>query len=117
MFITDLNHFLDEKGAIGPKSGPARRLGEFLGRVVASTSAQERGAETEPVLCRHRKCKWPIATTIADDDAIEWECAVRGTGTNLKLAGFLLGPVTGAMIEPRIGQCPAGADDGGTEDS
>jgi len=36
MYITDLSHFLDEKGAIAPKSGPARRFAEFLADVVAA---------------------------------------------------------------------------------
>ena len=75
MFITDLTHFLDGKGAIAPQIGPARRLAEFLGSVVAAASAQERGVATEPVLCRNKKCKWPITSTIAPDDTVEWVCA------------------------------------------
>lgn len=75
MYITDLTHFLDEKGAIGPKSGPARRLAEFLGSVVATASAQEHGVATDPARCRNKKCKGPISSSIALDDAVEWVCA------------------------------------------
>ncbi len=78
MYFTDLTHFLDAKGAIAPKIGPARRLAEFLGGVVAAASAQERGVATEPVLCRNRKCRRPITSTIAGDNAIEWVCAKCG---------------------------------------
>src|SRR5205807_1376838 len=48
MYITDLTHFLDEKGAIAPKSGPARKLVEFLGRVVAVASAPTAAEDSLP---------------------------------------------------------------------
>jgi len=74
MYITDLFHFLDEKGAIGPKSGPARRFGEFLGRVVAAASAPDCSAKQ----CRCNKCKGMVTAAIAPDDVIEWLCSGCG---------------------------------------
>ena len=77
MYITDLTHFLDEKGAIAPMPAPARRLAEFLGRVVAaaSTPADEAGSGE----CRCNKCKKGIVSAeIAPDDAIEWFCESCG---------------------------------------
>jgi hypothetical protein len=75
MYITDLTHFLDEKGAIGPKSGPARRLAEFLGRVVATASAPAAIEEAGIGECRCTKCKKGVVIAeIAPDDAIEWFC-------------------------------------------
>jgi hypothetical protein len=79
MYITDLTHFLDAKGAIALKSGPARRLAEFLGRVVAAASAPA-AVEAEGVgVCRcHNKCKGMVIAEIASDDAIEWFCEKCG---------------------------------------
>lgn len=74
MYITDLSHFLDEKGAIGPKSGPARRFAEFLGRVVAAASAPDWSAKQ----CRCSKCKGMVTATIAPDETIEWLCPSCG---------------------------------------
>src|SRR5260221_13315157 len=79
MYITDLTHFLDEKGAIGPKSGPARRLAEFLGRVVAAASAPSVIAGDGIAEWRCNKCKKGfVIAEIAPDDAIEWICETCG---------------------------------------
>ena len=73
MYITDLTHFRDDKGAIAPMPAPARRLAEFLGRVVAAASGP--AALTEAEECRCNKCKKGIVSAeIAPDDAIEWFC-------------------------------------------
>jgi hypothetical protein len=76
MYITDLTHFLDEKGAIAAMPAPARRLAEFLGRVVATASAPVAIDEIGSAECRCNKCKKGIviAEIAADDDAIEWFC-------------------------------------------
>lgn len=74
MYITDLTHFLDEKGAIAPMPAPARRLAEFLGRVVAATSTPA-AIDAGSGECRCNKCKKGIVfAEIAPDDAIEWLC-------------------------------------------
>lgn len=57
MYITDLTHFLGEKGAIAPMPAPARRLAEFLGRVVAAASAPAAIDEPGRGECRCNKCK------------------------------------------------------------
>jgi hypothetical protein len=38
MYITDLRHFLDELGAIGPVKEPARAMAQFQADVVAHAS-------------------------------------------------------------------------------
>ena len=79
MYVTDLTHFLDEKGAIGPKAGPARRLAEFLGRVVAAASAPGVGAQSDTSQCRCNKCRKDlVAVSVAPDDAVEWLCIACG---------------------------------------
>lgn len=79
MCITDLNHFLDEKGVIAPMPAPARRLAEFLGRVVAAASAPAAIDETGSGECRcNRYKKGSVIAEIAPDDAIEWFCESCG---------------------------------------
>jgi hypothetical protein len=74
MYITDLSHFLNEKGAIGPRAGPARRFAEFLADVVAAASAPARYAKQ----CSCLKCKGTVTAAIKQDDAIEWLCTSCG---------------------------------------
>ena len=75
MYITDLTHFLDEKGAIAAMPAPARRLAEFLGRVVATASAPAALDDARSTECRCNKCKKDsVIAEIAPDDAIEWLC-------------------------------------------
>jgi hypothetical protein len=40
MYITDLKHFLDSRGAIGPNKGPARAMAQFQTDVVARRKAE-----------------------------------------------------------------------------
>lgn len=79
MYITDLTHFLDEKGAIAAMPAPARRLAEFLGRVVATGSAPAALDEAGNAECRCNKCKkGSVIAEIAADDAIECFCGSCG---------------------------------------
>ena len=78
MYITDLTHFLDDKGAIAAMPAPARRLAEFLGRVVAAASAPCAGEVEGIGECRCNKCKGIVIAEIASDDAIEWLCETCG---------------------------------------
>ena len=79
MYITDLTHFLDEKGAIGPKAGAARRFAEFLGRVVAAASLVEADDEAPTPPCKCHRCKGMIEAIIGPDDAIAWLCTSCGS--------------------------------------
>ena len=74
MYITDLSHFLDEKGAIGPKSGARAPLAEFLADVVAAATAPARYANR----CDCSKCKGMVGAAITRDDSIEWLCSSCG---------------------------------------
>ena len=74
MYVTDLTHFLDAKGAIALKSGPARRFAEFLGRVVAAASTPSAVEADGIAVCRCNKCKGVVVAGIAPDGATEWFC-------------------------------------------
>jgi len=72
MYITDLTHFLDNSGAIGPVKGPARAMAQFLVDVVTHTS-DATGHALAAATCF--KCKKiAVEATRAHDDAVVWAC-------------------------------------------
>ena len=82
--VTDLSHFLTEAGAIAPMPGPARRLAEFLGRIVVDAttppSAQLLGA---PVKCTRRPGRKPCpgiieTDVLSEEGTIVWWCPICG---------------------------------------
>jgi hypothetical protein len=72
MYITDLTHFLDSSGAIGPVKGPARAMAQFHVDVVAHASDRTADALPAP---RCFKCKKSLVAAVpAHDGAITWVC-------------------------------------------
>lgn len=72
MYITDVNHFLDDKGAIAPRQGPAKAMADFLAGVIAYASDF---GSTGLLAARCFKCKkGMVESAIAQDDAIYWSC-------------------------------------------
>lgn len=74
MYITDATHFLDEKGAIGPKQGPARKIAEFFGAVIV-TSTSPAADQTQPVCF---KCSGSVKAHAPVNRVIEWRCSGCG---------------------------------------
>jgi hypothetical protein len=82
-WITDLRHFLDERGAIAPLSGPGRKLAEHLAAIVAAVTAATEAGPITTVRCRRRPGRRPCPGEIeAEIDAetmdILWLCPVCG---------------------------------------
>ena len=72
MYISDLRHFLDKSGAIGPTKGPAKAMAQFHADVVAHASD---GSGHAPAAPRCFKCKkHSIEAHMAHDQAIIWAC-------------------------------------------
>ena len=72
MYITDLTHFLDASGAIGPVKGPARAMAQFHVDAVAHASDSTSQALPAP---KCFKCKkGAIEAVVAQDKAIVWLC-------------------------------------------
>lgn len=72
MYITDATHFLDERGAIGPKEGRGLTLAEFFGSVIAAaTSPVNAGGRVIPSCIQ---CAAAVATKVTDDGSVEWKC-------------------------------------------
>lgn len=81
VYIIDLTHYLDEKGAIAPRIGPARKIANFLTAVVAHASDLERPEETPGPLCSkcRKRDQSAVATGINADWQIIWYCPTCGT--------------------------------------
>jgi len=102
-WITDLTHFLDQNGHIAPKSGPARRMAEYLAAIVAMVSRPELVIPAEyRVRCRRRPGRKPCTGMVDVDldpetEDVVWWCPVcgdngyirnwKGTFWNLRNAG------------------------------
>ena len=88
MYITDLTHFLDKSGAIGPVKGPARAMAQFLVNVVTHASDATEDALAAPSCFKCKKIA--VEAVRAQDDAIVWSCpACRTEGRISKWKGSL----------------------------
>ena len=77
MYITDLTHFLDKSGAIGPVKGPARAMAQFHADVVAHATDATAGPLPAP---RCFKCKkGAVEAARALDDTVVWVCPMCRT--------------------------------------
>lgn len=72
MYITDARHFLDDKGAIAPRRGPAKLMAEFhAGLIAYATDFQDTGVLVPTCF----KCRTSqVQFALAQDDAILWSC-------------------------------------------
>lgn len=71
MYVIDLTHYLDSKGANAPERGPARKMADFLTAVVAHASDFDRPDDAPgPVCFKCRKLDQRVVETgITEDDA------------------------------------------------
>jgi cytochrome c2 len=72
MYITDLTHFLDKSGAIGPVKGPARAMAQFHVDLVAHASNFSSENLSAP---RCFKCKKAaVQASLAAGNVVVWAC-------------------------------------------
>ena len=80
-YHTDVTHFLTEKGAIGPTSGPGRKLAEFIAAIIVFATHDEADRYV-PCKC----CGKNITAYVSDEnDSIVWmcdDCPEQGVITN-----------------------------------
>ena len=103
MYVIDLLHFLDDKGAIEPPRGAARRLADFAAAVVAHASNFDRPDDVpgpKCFKCRKRDERM-VETGIAEGDVIVWRC--RGCGTEGRISNW-------QYTFWDLGQLPPGSD-------
>ena len=71
MYITDATHFLDAKGAIGPKRGPARKMVEFIGDVIVAATLPT--SSTHVLKCI--RCSGTIVASVSASGDVQWACS------------------------------------------
>ena len=83
MYITDLRHFLDARGAIGPIKGAALAMARFQTDLVAHASSVAGEAPAAPACF---KCmKEEVEAIVVRDNAIFWicpNCGIEGRTSN-----------------------------------
>ena len=72
MYITDLTHFLDRSGTIGPVKGAARTMAEF--HVDAVAHATDSTSEPLPAPKCFKCKKGVVEAVLAQDNAVLWIC-------------------------------------------
>lgn len=81
MYLINARHYLNDKGAVAPEKGAAKKMAEFVMAVVAHASNFDRAEEVPGPLC-HR-CKKSedqhVKTAMDDDEFIHWFCATCGS--------------------------------------
>lgn len=83
-WISDLRHFLDKDGAIAPKAGPAKRMADYLTRIVMDATTSLHSVSIDAVVrCRRRPgrrpCPGEIETDIdSETSQIVWWCPACG---------------------------------------
>lgn len=76
MYISNITHFLDEKGDIAqvmPKE--AREMASFLSLIIDAATLSKTQNQTY-IRCLDKKCKGIILFERTDTDRIEWKCTV-----------------------------------------
>ena len=78
MYVIDLSHYLDSKGAIAPERGRARKMADFLTAVVAHASDFDRPDDTPSPVCLKcpKRDRRRVETGTTEDDVVVWRCAV-----------------------------------------
>jgi hypothetical protein len=73
MFIVDLRHYLDDKGAIGPRSGPGLEMANFVTGVVAyGTDMNASGARSPQCI----ECtSADVRVTMDESSRVYWQCS------------------------------------------
>ena len=78
--IADLRHFLKEDGSMAEIPNPARKLAEYLGRIVKGVTTRQKGVLATGVKCRKRHkstpCPGEIIAFINEQEVISWSCPV-----------------------------------------
>jgi hypothetical protein len=81
VYVIDLTHYLDPKGAIAPERGPARKFADFVTAVIVHATDFDRPDDTPGPLCfkcRKRDQRF-VETDLTEDDLVVWRCPACGT--------------------------------------
>lgn len=98
MYITDATHFLDDTGAIGPQSGPGRKMADFFGTVIVAATLQ--GTDLKQPVCF--KCSGSAETHAPAGNVIEWLCSGCGASGRITNWEGTLWDMTAASYSPAV---------------
>jgi hypothetical protein len=95
MYVIDLTHYLDPKGAIAPERGPARKFADFVTAVVAHATDFDRPDDTAgPAVLQVPQARPARRSTLASPRMISvvWRLpGLRHRRAGLELAGVSSG--------------------------
>ena len=76
VYVIDARHYLDDKGDIESKKGPARKMANFITSVIAHASDFDRPESTPGPVCFKclKRDNHRVETGMTDDDAVAWYC-------------------------------------------
>lgn len=80
MYVIDLTHYLDSKGAIARERSPARKMADFLTAVVAHASDFDRSDDVPGPVCfkSGKRDRHVVDTGITEVDVVVWRCLACG---------------------------------------
>lgn len=81
MYIIDVTHYLNDKGAIEPQRGPARKFADFVTSVVAHASDFDRSEDVPGPVCFkcRKRDERRVQTALLEDDVVIWRCVACAT--------------------------------------
>jgi len=79
-YVTDITHYLNEKGELTDMPSPAKKLASFLVLVIDSTtSVGSINYDDTGIRCRSKACSSSVLSRLTEDaEEIFWHCSVCG---------------------------------------
>lgn len=79
-YVTDITHYLNEKGELTNMPTPAKQLASFLVLIIDSTtSVGSTNYDEAGIRCRAEGCSGSILSRLAEDgEEIHWHCPICG---------------------------------------
>jgi len=79
-YVTDITHYLDERGELATMPSPAKKLANFLVLVIDSaTSVGSTNYDDTGIRCRAEGCSGSVLSRLTEDaKEIHWHCPICG---------------------------------------
>jgi len=79
-YVTDITHYLDERGELANMPSPAKKLASFLVLLIDSTtSVGSANYDDTGIRCRTKGCSGSVLSGLTEDAAeILWHCPICG---------------------------------------
>lgn len=79
-YVTDITHYLDERGELTNMPSPAKKLASFLVLIIDSTTpVGSTNYDDTGIRCRAESCSGSVLSCLTEDAAeILWHCPISG---------------------------------------